>query len=106
MSKHSHYLPLAKISEGMVLADDLLDKVGHILLPMGTVLTASMLHSIAHHQVHQLSIEMEISDELDVKKEQESKLHRIHHLFRSQEDKEPASSLKTYLVHYREGQLS
>ena len=105
MSKHSHYLPLSKITEGMVLADDLLDKVGHILLPSGTVLTASMLNSVAHHQVHQLSVIMEASDERHVEKEQQSKLDRVNHLFRQQADQEPASSLKNYLIQYRKGQI-
>ncbi|MFZ6726373.1 hypothetical protein ACO0K2_12855 [Undibacterium sp. MH2W] len=105
MSKHSHYLPLANVTEGMMLAEDLLDKVGHILLPAGTQLTASMLQSIGHHHILQLCVQMDDADALEVKKEQQEKLARVERLFRTQENQEPAKTLKQYLVHYREEQL-
>ncbi|MFZ6849810.1 hypothetical protein [Undibacterium sp. RuRC25W] len=105
MSKDSHYLPLTKVTEGMVLAENLLDKVGHILLPVGTTLTTSMLNAITHHQVYQLCVQMDDADAQEVKKEQLEKLARVERLFRSQAGKEPASTLKQYLIHYREGQI-
>ncbi|MBC3863608.1 hypothetical protein H8K32_15990 [Undibacterium jejuense] len=105
MSKHSQYLVLAKVTEGMVLADDLLDKVGHVLLPAGVTLTASMLKSLAHHHVQQLCIEKETVNEQEVEAERQLKLGRIAYLFRLQPDQEPANALKQYLIHYREGEI-
>ncbi|MFZ6689571.1 hypothetical protein ACO0K0_17645 [Undibacterium sp. SXout11W] len=103
MSKHSQYIALAKATEGMVLADDLLDKVGHVLLPAGAKLTASILNSLAHHHIQQLCVEKEVVDKQEMETERQYKLSRIEYLFRLQPDQEPANSLKQYLIHYREG---
>jgi hypothetical protein len=40
-------LPLAQVRAGMVLATDLRDKGGHVLLPAGTTLTQALLDRLA-----------------------------------------------------------
>jgi hypothetical protein len=56
MSHPHKFLRLHNIKAGMVLSDDLLDKLGHILLPAGTILTESMINSMPHHDIHHLPI--------------------------------------------------
>ncbi|MCH8622987.1 hypothetical protein [Undibacterium sp. TS12] len=103
MHKRYRYLPLSKVTVGTVLAEDLLDKVGHVLLPAGVTLTERMLQAIAQHDIHQLSIEdTEISaqeEEADLR----NKLARIETIFRHAGETEPANLLKSYVLHYRQG---
>lgn len=102
MSKRYHYLPLAKVAAGMVLADDLLDKQGHVLLPAGTALTAGMLNSIAHHDIHQLSVEADALSAAEQEHERRSKLLRLDRLFRQAPYQEPTSILQAYIIKYRQ----
>lgn len=89
-----------------MLADDLLDKVGHVLLPVGTSLTEKMLQAISHHDIQQLSVVVEAlsEDELELQKQQ--KLARVNHLFRLTGDSPPASTLKQYICDYRSKESS
>ncbi|MBC3871320.1 hypothetical protein [Undibacterium oligocarboniphilum] len=103
MSTHSHYLPLSKVTAGMILAENLLDKVGHILLPAGTVLTDSMLRSISNHHITQLCLEKEAPSAEDAEQLMEKRLLRLTKLFRKQSDGiEPANTLRRYVQVYRE----
>ena len=104
MNKRYHYLPLSKVKPGMVLADDLLDKVGHVLLPAGATLTERMLQAIGQHDIHQLSIVNDGAPEQDEGADLQAKLQRIELLFRHIGDSEPANLLKTYIIHYRQGE--
>jgi len=104
MNRHYRYLPLSKVTPGTVLADDLLDKVGHILLPAGTTLTERMLQAIAHHDIHQLSIESEAVAEEDEYKDLATKLSRIEKIFRQAGGAEPAGILRAYVIDYRKGE--
>ena len=56
MSDQHHYLPISKIEAGMILANELLDKQGQVLLPAGTILSKQMLASLLLHDIHQLSV--------------------------------------------------
>lgn len=103
MNKHSHYLPLNKVSAGMILADDLLDKVGHILLPSGTALSDNMIHSLATHGINQLCIEADAMPSPDELKERQLKIERIPLLFRKYPAEKPVNLLQKYIQHYREG---
>ncbi|MFZ6722741.1 hypothetical protein [Undibacterium sp. Ji49W] len=103
MNKRTHYVALSKVTAGAVLADDLLDKVGHVLLPAGVTLTDHMLHSIAHHEIHQLSIVAAPVSEQQETEEREIRLARLERLFRHAPDSAPASLLKAYVFHYRHG---
>jgi hypothetical protein len=104
MNRHYRYLPLSKVTPGTVLADDLLDKVGHVLLPAGTTLTERMLQAIAHHDIHQLSVEDEAGSEDEEPEYLTTKLSRIEKIFRQVGDAEPASILKSYVIDYRKGE--
>lgn len=103
MSKSYHYLPLSKVAAGMVLADDLLDKQGHVLLPAGTALSASMLTSIAHHNIHQLSVEADALSETEQESERVMKLARLDRLFRNTPpDDATTNALLAYVTKYRQ----
>lgn len=102
--KKHRYLSLEKISAGMVLADDLLDKQGHVLLPAGISLTDNMLKSLAHHEVHQVSILMDVVDDINLPSPQE-KLARLEQLFRITPRSAATESLYVYLKNYREQEM-
>lgn len=104
MNKHYHYLPLSKVTPGMVLADDLLDKVGHVLLPASTILTERMLQAIVHHDIHQLSIEGVAATEQEDSENLATQLERIEKIFRHIGESEPACILKSFVIHYRQGE--
>jgi hypothetical protein len=110
MSKRNHYLPIHKITPGMILADELLDKVGHVLLPAGTILTESMLEHMAAHDIHFLSILNNIEEnEADVAAENEllqKKIERVDYLFRHNHEQPPSSLLYAYIKKYRESLLA
>ncbi len=108
MNNRHHYLSLSKINAGMVLADDLMDKLGHVLLPAGTSLTAGMLKSLAHHDIHQLSILLDETpgEEQDRVLEQQKKIARLETLFRKTPYEFPTSTLQTYIQKYRAGEVS
>jgi hypothetical protein len=110
MSKRSHYLPIQTIKVGMILADELLDKVGHVLLPAGAVLTETMLANMAHHNIHFLSI-LSNNEENEAEIELENillqkKLERVEHLFRHNKNHSPTNLLYDYIKKYRESLLT
>ncbi len=103
MSHPRNFLPLHKIKTGMVLSDDLLDKLGHILLPAGTILTGSMINSMPHHDIHHLSILLKnaaVSEE-DILIAQQKKLVRLKHIFRQAPNEPHVSTLLAYVEKYR-----
>jgi hypothetical protein len=102
--KKHRYLPLEKISAGMVLADDLLDKQGHVLLPTGISLTENMLKSLAHHEIHQVSILVDVQDDINAPSQQE-KLARLEWLFRMTPHSAATDSLYAYLKNFREQEV-
>ena len=106
MDTRHQYLSLRKITAGMVLADDLMDKLGHVLLPAGTALTDGMLKSLGHHDIHQLSILLDETpgEELDRSLEHQQKIDRLKQLFRKNPNDLPTSTLQTYLQKYRQGE--
>jgi hypothetical protein len=103
MSHPYNFLPLHKIKAGMVLSDDLLDKLGHILLPAGTILTGSMINSMPHHDIHQLSILFKnaVVSEEDILIERQKKLARLKQIFRQAPNESPANTLLAYVEKYR-----
>ncbi len=111
MNKRHRYVPLEKITPGTSLADDLLDKLGHVLLPAGTLLTASILKAVAHHDIHQLSIADEdlqnhAQQEQEDEQNQARKLARLAQLFRHSPNEGPNEMLKNYLERYRRSRTS
>ncbi|MCU6435736.1 hypothetical protein LPB67_18320 [Undibacterium sp. Jales W-56] len=101
MNQRHQYLPLSKISAGMVLADDLLDKQGHVLLPAGVILTAGMLTSVENHHIRQLSVFTDNEPDTDMDDLKQHQLERLDILFRHVDDQIPTSILLDYLRSYR-----
>jgi hypothetical protein len=101
MNTQHRYLPLHKVTDGMVLADDLLDKVGHVLLPAGVVLNEKMIHAIAHHDILQISIVVDALSDEEQQAQQEQQLARVDHVFRRAGHTSPDCILYRYVRHYR-----
>lgn len=108
MENRHQYLSMKNIKPGMVLADDLMDKLGRILLPAGTTLTEKTLKSIAQHQILQLSIFVSElpGEERDPALERQKKLGRIAQLFRHGPYQSPTDLLQEYVIKYRTGDAS
>jgi len=104
MTNRHRYLPLSKVSAGMTLADDLLDKQGHVLLPAGVTLTTGMLKSLALHAVQQLSIALEGMSEQEQTVDYQKKLARLDTLFRQGPYDAPTSTLQDYVRNYRQAE--
>lgn len=104
MTKANRYLPLSKIEAGMILADDLLDKQGHMLLPAQTPLSSAMINSISQHGIHQLSIQIEKPSEEQLQQESAVKLARLEQIFRLSLSESGNQQLHELLLAYRQDQ--
>ncbi|MDQ1813445.1 hypothetical protein RBA41_09030 [Massilia sp. CCM 9210] len=71
-------------SEGMVLAQDLRDAGGGVLLPAGATLSASSLASLRRRGIEQVQVVAAAPpvDEAAVRAERERQCARLEHLFR------------------------
>lgn len=106
MTAQHNYLPISKIQEGMVLATDLLDKQGQVLLPAGITITQKMLSSFAMHDVHQLCILMsEINPPPLSDAALEKKSQNLEILFRHAHFEEPRNTLVNLVKKYRLGEM-
>ena len=108
MTATYQHVPVAQVQAGMVLSDELLDAQGHVLLPQGTVLTASMLALMPRHGIATLPIaapEQPSAAEQAAGREQQ--LERIALLFRKSEpdsDSDWATALlRRFVTDYRLG---
>lgn len=112
MSKKHLYVALAQVQAGAILAEDLLDKIGHVLLPAGTQLTASMLQAIGNHHIHQLSIkdfdkvDSAAINQEEAQQKKTQQLERLNRLFRHESGDGPTKILRTYIEKYRQGEPS
>ena len=108
MENRHQYLSIKNIKPGMILADDLMDKLGRILLPAGTLLTEKALKSIAQHHILQLSIFVNElpGEEHDPELERQKKIDRLKQLFRHGPYQSPTNLLEEYIVKYRAGDAS
>ena len=108
MDNRHQYLSIKNIKPGMVLADDLMDKLGRILLPAGTSLTDKILKSIAQHHILQLSILVSElpGEEQDHALERQKKIDRLQQLFRHGPYESPTNILEAYTHKYRAGDAS
>jgi hypothetical protein len=100
MTKRHYYLPLAKVVPGMVLAEDLLEKMGHVLLPAGVTLTEGSLKSLAQHDVHLLAIERSAGETVEPAEDPQVRLDRLEYLFRHGPHPVPTSILHDYVRSY------
>lgn len=111
MSKKHPYVALAQVIPGAILAEDLLDKVGHVLLPAGTELTASILKAIGNHQIYQLPIkDLMLNDPAQATAPSpeicQQQIERLQRLFRHAPHDGPTEMLRQYVEKYRKGESS
>lgn len=107
MNPPTQTLALELASAGMVLADDLLDAAGTVLLPAGATLTGSMLDALARRGIASVAIVGEESNQ-QREQERERQCARLARLFRhsaSDAGSDSASAvLLERLLHYRRTQ--
>lgn len=105
MSALHKQLLLAEVTPGMVLADNLLDAQGQILLPKGATLTAQTINSMRRHDVVSIPVVIgELTAEEDAVRRQEAQA-RLTYLFRRSEDNEINHLLHQYVDHFRSGEV-
>jgi hypothetical protein len=97
---------LSEAQPGMVLAEVLLDRQGQVLLAQGTVLTESMLASLARHDVAMLPILA--ADTAPPSPAPAAVQARLDHIFRKTGDDDAGrwatGLLRRYVQAYRLGQ--
>lgn len=108
MTPTYRHLPLAEVTPGMVLSDELLDKQGHVLLPAGAVLTESMLARMPGHGIESLAVVDDTPpDPAAVAAARAAALARIAVLFRRHDPDNgedwAANALRTLITDFRIG---
>ncbi len=106
MNQLHQYLTLDRTSAGMLLADEVLDKQGHILLPAGTILTDQLIHSLENHGIQQVSITVPQSEE-QTRHEQayrQQKIDRLTTIFRHSPDNPASLALRASIEKYRQAE--
>jgi hypothetical protein len=103
MSSAYKLTELGRARPGMVLATDLLDRQGQMLLPQGAVLTETALASLARHGVDMLPI---VQAEAPASVIDAGAVQaRLDHLFRKNDagsaDDWATSNLRRYIEDYR-----
>ena len=102
MMKHERReLPLEEAQAGMVLADDVCDARGTVLLPKGAGLTETALTSLARRGVEVLAVlvPLELTDD-QIAARQAELTQRLDWLFRLVGNDEPARVLKEQIGLY------
>ena len=104
MSAAYQHLPLAEVVPGMILANDLLDQQGQILLPKGAVLNAATIALLPSHGIDMLGIARGDGDAAPVI-DSAALEARLAHLFRkhdvNSEDDPATGMLRLYITDYR-----
>jgi hypothetical protein len=103
MSGQATLVALEDAEAGMVLAADLKDAGGAVLLPAGTALSEASLKSLARRGVEQVSVVADEPAETDEQKEAERlrQLGRLERLFRHSAASGATGRLLGYLQRYR-----
>ena len=106
MSAAYQHLPLAEVVPGMILANDLLDQQGQILLPKGAVLSAATIALLPGHGLDMLGIARPDGDGAAEPALDTAALEaRLSHLFRkhdvNNEDDPATGMLRLYVTDYR-----
>ena len=104
MSRRSDRISLDEASPGMVLADDLLDEQGKILLPAGATLSESSIASLRRREIDTLPVCGEKVSEVDNAAAIEMHRQRLARLFRKHEEVELATEiLRRFVSDFRLG---
>jgi hypothetical protein len=106
MTELHQHMALAQVHPGMVLSDELLDIQGQVLLPRGTVLSASMLASLPHHGIDMLPILLESTrSDQEVACALQQQRQRLAYLFRTHdpadESEQATSALYRLMLDFR-----
>jgi hypothetical protein len=105
MSSHFRPVFLEDAIEGMVLADNVSDAHGNVLLRKGITLSNAVIASLQRHHVTILSIVSEESSTDDSTQEESAHEERLAALFRRPSSPEEATDLlKQCVYHYRLGE--
>lgn len=80
MSTSYQHLSLAQVQPGMVLSSELLDTQGNVLLPEGTVLTATMIASLPRHGVEMIPVNRDNLNTVERAQEEAARQARIERL--------------------------
>ena len=95
-------LPIEQVEPGAVLAQDLMDDHGILLLPAGAVLTEGMLQRLRKAGVIRLTIRAAAADDSGCPGD-EQLAARIDYLFRGSGDSMPMRELRSLVAAYRLG---
>ncbi|MEJ7807041.1 MAG: hypothetical protein WKG03_14100 [Telluria sp.] len=108
MSNTDTTIDIDAASEGMILAHNLLDSGGAVLLPEGASLSASSLASLRRRGIEQLQVRVEAgpsaADLAVAQAERERRCQRLQHLFRSSAAVGASARLLEHLTAYRKGE--
>lgn len=97
-------MALEDVTPGMVLADNLLDAQGQILLPKGAELSEQMLESLRRHDIASLRIFMGELSEEESAAQRAYQQARVTCLFRNSDDKDANGLLHRYIRKFRLGE--
>lgn len=104
MNPHTDPIPLSKAHAGMVLALDLCDAGGAVLLPAGTALSEASLASLGRRGIDAVSVVSEAPAPTSAEQQAERlrQCARLERLFRRSAAVEATGQLLGYLLHYRQ----
>lgn len=105
MSTASRTLPLVQVAPGSILAADILDSHGALLLPAGSALSEGLLVSLAQHGIDQLDIhdDSPAESEAEAASRRQRLAARIEYLFRAAGDNIAMRELQSQITSYRQG---
>jgi hypothetical protein len=90
----------------MILADDMLDSSGNLLLKAGTSLSESALASLQRYELANFSVIGEENDAVDDSAARERVQQRLARLFRHCAGDGPGRTLREWIGEYRVGEGS
>ena len=100
-------LPLAQVCPGRILAEDVLDARGNLILKQGTLLTESVLNSLPRYKIQTLSVVDDendpVEDVVDDSVTKRQTQERLDKLFRNASDDVATRSLRDWVIEYRLG---
>jgi hypothetical protein len=105
MSTQEAIVSIDDATEGMVLAQNLLDGGGAVLLPAGATLSASSINSLRRRGIEQLQVALEAEpvDQAALQAERERQCVRLQQLFRKNVAVGASGKLLERLHNYRMG---
>jgi hypothetical protein len=105
MNTQATPIRLSEAHAGMVLAMDLCDAGGTVLLPAGTALSDASLASLGRRGIDEVSVVAEepVMTDAQLEAERQRRCARLERLFRHSAGIEATDELLGYLMRYRKG---